>query len=74
MATKYLKLRPKPGKWYISQGWQSGGKGPDGVELSAHQHDGQLSQMLLAGPFETRGEAETWNTKHADGHAAVWQG
>jgi len=74
MATKYLKLSLKPGKWYISKGWQAGSKGPDGIELSPHQHDGQLSQMVLAGPFESRSQAEIWNTCHADGHAAVWQG
>ena len=73
MADKYLKVSTIPGQWYVSQGWQPGNTGPDGFELSQHQHDHQLSRMVLAGPFETRFEAETWNTSHADGHAAVWQ-
>ena len=73
MAKKYLKVSPNPGQFYASEGWKPGNTGPDGYELSQHQHDSQLAQMLLAGPFETRNEAESWNTSNANGHAAIWQ-
>lgn len=73
MAQKYLKVRPVPGKWYVSEGWRPGQKGWDGCTLSQHQHSGQLDQFLLAGPYETRNDAENWNTQNAHGHAFVWQ-
>ena len=73
MAKKYLKVIPSPGQFYVSEGWRPGITGPDGDELSQHQHEGVLAQMLLSGPYKTRNEAESWNTSNANGHAAIWQ-
>lgn len=73
MAKKYLKVSTIPGRWYVSEGWQLGMIDLAGGPLSKHEHHNQLGQLLLAGPFVTRSVAEVWNTKHADGHAAVWQ-
>ena len=73
MAKKYLKVSTLPGQWYVSEGWHAGSIGQGGFEISQHEHSNELAQLLLAGPFTTRNDAEIWNTRHADGHAAVWQ-
>jgi hypothetical protein len=73
MAKKYLKVSTIPGQWYVSEGWQSGMTDRSGDLVSRHEHFNQLGQLVLAGPFVTRSDAEIWNTKHADGHASVWQ-
>ncbi len=73
MAKKYLKVNPIPGQFFVSEAWRSGISVADGGEHSKHQHNELLAQMILAGPFKTRQEAENWNTTNADGRAAVWQ-
>jgi hypothetical protein len=70
--TKYLRAATIPGKFYVSEGWKGGIAGKEGV-LSQHQHYNQLDKVILAGPYETRNEAENWNTTHANGHADIWQ-
>jgi hypothetical protein len=74
MVKKFLKDSTVPGQWYVSQAWESGMIDRAGAQLSRHEHYGVLNQFIMAGPFVERSEAEIWNTKHADGHAAVWQG
>ncbi len=69
---KGVQARPIPGKFYVSKGWKAGDAGGDGL-LSQHEHSQRLDQMILAGPYDTRGEAENWNTANANGHASVWQ-
>ena len=69
---KYLRVNPIPGKFYVSEGWKSGKMGGDGIR-SQFQHCNQLAQMVLAGPYDTRKEAENWNTDNANGHAEIWQ-
>jgi hypothetical protein len=69
---KYLRVNPIPGKFYVSEGWKADNSGADGVR-SQFQHGNQLAQMVLAGPYDTRSEAERWNTAHANGHAEIWQ-
>jgi len=73
MVKKYLKVSTIPGRWYVSEGWQSGMIDNVGQQLSKHEYGNQLGLFVLAGPFVTRGHAEIWNTQHADGHASVWQ-
>jgi hypothetical protein len=69
---KYLSLAPVPGKFYVSESWKSEDMGGDGIR-SQLQHGNELAQLLLAGPFDIRNEAETWNTNNAKGHAEIWQ-
>jgi len=66
---KHLQARPIPSKFYVSKGWKAGEAG----DLSQHEHSQQLDQMILAGPFNSRNEAENWNTQNANGHACIWQ-
>jgi len=54
---KYLRVAPIPGKFYVSEGWKSETMGGDGTR-SQFQHGNQLAQMVLAGPYDTRKEAE----------------
>jgi hypothetical protein len=72
MANKYRQLTPIPGKFYVSEGWKAGNSGTDGIR-SQHDHDNHLAEMVLAGPYDTRNEAEHWNSHNANGHANVWQ-
>ncbi len=72
MAKKYLQVTPIPGKFYVSEGWKAGNAGGDGVR-SAHDHNLCLAEMVLAGPYATRNEAEQWNSHHAGGQGNVWQ-
>ena len=68
----YLKVSPIPGKFYVSEGWRA--NNPEGVQMrSQFEHGNQLAQMVLAGPFDTRMDAENWNTKNANGRADIWQ-
>jgi hypothetical protein len=69
---KYLRVNPIPGKFYVSEGWKAGNS-IGGEVLSQFQHGNKLAEMVLAGPYDTRGEAEHWNTNHAKGHAEIWQ-
>lgn len=69
---KYLRVNPIPGKFYVSEGWKVYNTVADEI-LSQFQHGNQLAQMVLAGPYDTRGEAEKWNTNNAKGHAEIWQ-
>jgi quinol monooxygenase YgiN len=68
----YLQVRPIPVKFYVSEGWKAENAGDDDLNTQ-HQHYNRLAQVLLAGPYDTRGEAEHWNTHNASGHAIVWQ-
>ena len=72
MAKKYRQPARIPGKFYVSEGWKAADAGGDGTH-SQHDHTKHLADMILAGPFDTRNEAETWNTDNANGHADVWQ-
>jgi hypothetical protein len=67
---KYLRVASIPGKFYVSEGWKPVHMGGDGSR-SQFEHGNQLAQMVLAGPYDTRGEAERWNTAHANGHADI---
>ena len=69
---KYLQVNPIPGKFYASEGWKAHNEIGDEI-LSQFQHGQQLAQMVLAGPYDTRLEAEHWNTENAQGHAEIWQ-
>ena len=69
---KYLRAAIIPGKFYVSKGWKAGDVGGDGIR-SQFQHCNQLDQMVLAGPYDTRNQAENWNTHNANGHAEIWQ-
>ncbi len=73
MTKRYLTVSQIPGKFYVSESWQRRSAGPDGEVMSQHEHDRRLHETVLAGPFDTRTDAEMWNTKNADGHAAIWQ-
>jgi hypothetical protein len=68
---KYLSVNLIPSKFYVSDGWRTYSMG--GGTLSQFQHGQQLAQLVLAGPFDTRNEAERWNTENANGHAEIWQ-
>ena len=69
---KYLRVALIPCKFYVSEGWKAVERGGNGL-LSEHQHYTQLAHMILSGPYDTRNEAETWNTVNAQGHANIWQ-
>ena len=69
---KYLRVAPIPGKFYVSEGWRAGNTEGEEV-LSQFDHGNKLAQLVLAGPYDTRGEAEHWNTNNARGHAEIWQ-
>ena len=61
MANKYEQLTPIPGKFYVSEGWRAGNTGEDAVR-SPHEHNQYLAEMVLAGPYNTRNEAEHGTT------------
>ncbi len=69
---KYLNVDPIPGKFYLSEGWKAHNLVADKI-LTQFQHGNQLAQLILAGPYDTRGEAERWNMTNAKGHAEIWQ-
>jgi hypothetical protein len=72
MAKKYRQVTPIPGKFYVSEGWKAGNTEGDSI-YSPHEHGKRLAEMVLAGPYDTRNEAECWNSQNANGHANVWQ-
>jgi hypothetical protein len=69
---KYLRVNPVPGKFYVSEGWKAHIMVGEEI-LSQFQHGQQLARMVLAGPYNSRNEAERWNTENANGHAEIWQ-
>jgi hypothetical protein len=72
MAKKHRQVTPIPGKFYVSESWKPDDTGGDGSR-SQHEHSKHLAEMVLAGPYDTRNEAENWNTHNANGHANIWQ-
>ncbi len=69
---QYRRLSPIPCKFYVSEGWKAD-KTVGDKTLTQFEHGQQLAQMVLAGPYDTRNEAERWNTENANGHAEIWQ-
>ena len=59
MAKTYLQLKTVLGKWYVSERIPAGTKGWRTVEPA--QPKRSKSEMILAGPFDTRDLATNWN-------------
>jgi|GEM_PF-5863458 hypothetical protein len=61
MAKKYLQVAPVPGKWYVSERFQPSATKWKIVDAAEPQPKRSMSDMIVAGPFETRALAAAWN-------------
>jgi hypothetical protein len=72
MAKTYLQVTPVPGKWYVSDRFQTSSTRWQIIDPTQPQPKRSTSEMILAGPFDTRDLAATWNTRTgASGY--IWE-
>ena len=72
MAKTYLQVAPVPGKWYVSERFQAGNTRWQIIDPTQSQPKRSPSQMILAGPFDSRDLATKWNTRtSASGY--IWE-
>jgi hypothetical protein len=62
MAKTYLQVIPVPGKWYVSDRFQASSLRWQIIDPTQPLPKRSPSEMILAGPFDTRNLAATWNT------------
>jgi hypothetical protein len=70
----YLDIKPELGKWYVSEGWRAERfSQQDGIDPAHVAHNQKPSKMIVAGPFDTREQAEAEQLKHdVPGSLVVW--
>jgi hypothetical protein len=72
MAKTYLQVTPVPGKWYVSERFQAANARWRIIDPTHDQPKRSASEMIVAGPFDTRDLAMKWNTRtSAAGY--VWE-
>ena len=72
MAKTYLQVAPVPGKWYVSERLPASSARWQIIDASQPQPKRSTAEMILAGPFDTRDLAATWNTRTgASGY--IWE-
>jgi hypothetical protein len=62
VAKTYLQVNPVPGKWYVSERFPASGLRWQIIDPTQPQPKRSTSEMILAGPFDTRDLAMKWNT------------
>ena len=62
MAKTYLQVTPVPGKWYVSDRFQANSLRWQIIDPTQPRPKRATSEMILAGPFDTRDLAARWNT------------
>jgi hypothetical protein len=62
MAKTYLQVTPVPGKWYVSDRFQAISTRWQILDPSKAQPKRSTSEMILAGPFDSRDLAAKWNS------------
>ena len=72
MAKTYLQVTPVPGKWYVSERFPASKTRWQVIDPTESRPKRSASEMILAGPFDTRNLAMTWNTRtNASGY--IWE-
>ena len=72
MATTYLQVTPVPGKWYVSERMPASKTRWQVIDPNQSLPKRSASDMIVAGPFDTRDLAVTWNTRtNASGY--IWE-
>ena len=62
MAKTYLQVTPVLGKWYVSERFPARNTRWQIIDPARSQPKRSTSEMILAGPFDTRDLAMNWNT------------
>lgn len=62
MAKTYLQVTPVPGKWYVSERFPATSTRWQIIDPSRPQPKRFTSEMIVAGPFDSRDLAMNWNT------------
>jgi len=62
MAKTYLQVTPVVGKWYVSERFQAGNTRWQIIDPTQSRPKRSPSEMILAGPFDSRDLAMSWNT------------
>ncbi len=63
MAKTYLQVTPVPGKWYVSERFQRSSTRWQIIDPAESRPKRSSSEMILAGPFDSRDLAMKWNTR-----------
>jgi len=72
MAKTYLQVTPIAGKWYVSERFQPDSNRWQILDAAQAKATRSPATMILAGPFDTRSLAVSWNTRtSAAGY--VWE-
>jgi hypothetical protein len=72
MAKTYLQVNPVPGKWYVSDRFQTSSMRWQIIDPAQSPPKRSVSEMILAGPFDTRDLAMKWNSRTgASGY--IWE-
>lgn len=71
MAKTYLQVTPVPGKWYVSERFQTNTRWQI-IDPTEARPKRSTSEMILSGPFDTRALAMKWNYR-ADESGYIWQ-
>jgi hypothetical protein len=61
MAKTYLQVTPIPGKWYVSERFPASSIRWQVIDPAQPRPKRSTSEMILAGPFDTRNLAASWN-------------
>jgi hypothetical protein len=62
MEKTYLQVTPVPGKWYVSDRFQTSSMRWQIIDATQPRPQRSTSEMILAGPFDSRDLAMRWNT------------
>ena len=72
MAKAYLQVTPVPGKWYVSERFSASKSRWQVIDPTDTRPKRTASAMIVAGPFDTRNLAMTWNAlTNASGY--IWE-
>ena len=63
MVKTYLQVTPVAGKWYVSERFQPVSTRWQIIDPNQPKPTRSASSMILAGPFDTRILAASWNTR-----------
>ena len=72
MAKTYLQLIPVPGKWYVSERFAASRTRWQILDATQPQPKRSTTEMILAGPFDNRTLAVTWNNQ-ANASGYIWE-
>ena len=72
MAKTYLQVTPVPGKWYVSERFQTSSTRWQIMDAAQSPPKRSTAEMILAGPFDTRELAMKWSTRTGAG-GYIWE-